>query len=131
MILPFLLAVTVSLYDLRTRRIPNWCTLPLLLAGLIAHWPGHLDLWLATWILLFAWAGEGMASGDVKLWLALLWMLPTEASAYLLIFMFASFLGTGLIQLLWRIARRQPLTAVQAPAAWRTLPFLLLCWHVH
>lgn len=131
MILPFLLAVTVSLYDLRTRRIPNWCTLPLLLAGLIAHWPGHLDLWLATWILLFAWAGEGMGSGDVKLWLALLWMLPAEFSSYLLVFLFASFLGTGLLQIIWRMVRKRPATGDLAPAAWRTIPFLLLCWYVH
>ncbi|MBI5955092.1 MAG: prepilin peptidase [Chloroflexi bacterium] len=30
----------ISLCDLRTRRIPNWYTLPILLAGFIAHFPG-------------------------------------------------------------------------------------------
>lgn len=131
MTLLFLLAVTVSLYDLRTHRIPNWCTLPLLLTGILTHWPGSLDLWLGTWILLFAWSGEWLGAGDVKLWLALMWMLPAEASSHLLIFLFASFLGTGLLQIIWRTVRGQAQTGTLAPAAWRTIPFLLLCWHVH
>ena len=38
--------IAVSMYDLRTRRIPNWSTYPLILAGMIAHFPGHMDLWL-------------------------------------------------------------------------------------
>lgn len=131
MTLLFLLAVTVSIYDLHTHRIPNWCTLPLLLTGLITHWPGNLDLWLATWILLFAWSGEWMGAGDVKLWLALMWMLPAESSSHLLVFLFASYLGTGLLQILWRAVQGQAQTGTLAPAAWRTIPFLLLCWYVH
>lgn len=42
-----LLTIFVSLYDLRTRRIPNWVTIPLFLAGLT---PGArlLDLGAGT-----------------------------------------------------------------------------------
>jgi Flp pilus assembly protein protease CpaA len=131
MIWLWIYAFSLSLYDLRTHRIPNWANVPLLLTGLLLHWPGSLELWLATWILLFAWAREWMGVGDVKLWLALLWLLPKEFSAHILLFMFASFFLTALLQLLWRRLRRQPLTKIATPAAWRTLPFLLLCWYAH
>jgi Flp pilus assembly protein protease CpaA len=50
-LLIYLLAV--SLYNLRTRRIPNWCTLPVIIAGLIAHFPGSIDLWLACFSLIW------------------------------------------------------------------------------
>jgi hypothetical protein len=43
-------------YDLRTRRIPNWVTLSVLAAGFTAHLPGNLDLWLACMALAAAWA---------------------------------------------------------------------------
>lgn len=131
MIWLLIFVLSVSGYDLRTHRIPNWATLPLLVAGLFLHWPGSAELWLAVWILLFAWAREWMGAGDVKLWLALLWLLPKEFSSHVLIFLFFSFFLTALLQILWRRLRRQPLTKISAPAAWRTLPFLLLCWHVH
>jgi Flp pilus assembly protein protease CpaA len=66
-LLIFILAV--SLYDWRTRRIPNWCTLPVIMAGMIAHFPGSLDLWLACFLLVSAWSGGWMGAGDVKLWM--------------------------------------------------------------
>ena len=65
--------LVISLYDLRTHRIPNWYTIPLILAGMVAHFPGSMDLWLACCLLLFAWASGGMGAGDVKLWMAVLW----------------------------------------------------------
>jgi hypothetical protein len=55
-LLIYLLAV--SLYDLRTRRIPNWCTFPLIIAGMIAHFPGHMDLWFAL-----CWFPPGQVDG--------------------------------------------------------------------
>jgi Flp pilus assembly protein protease CpaA len=124
-------ALAISLYDLRTRRIPNWYTLPLVLSGMIAHFPGHLDVWLASFILLYAWLNHWMGAGDVKLWLALLWALPVESSSHSLPFMFVSIFLTGLAQMLWRVARREPIINQLTPAAWRTLPFILLSWHVH
>ena len=121
----------VSLYDLRTRRIPNWYTFPVLLAGFIAHFPGQMEIWIASLILVFAWLRGYMGAGDIKLWLALLWALPVEFTSSLLPLMFLSFLLTSLSQLLRRAIRKQPLVEQKTPAAWRTIPFLLLCWYVH
>ena len=131
MIWLFIYVLTISLYDLRTHRIPNWYTLPLILAGMIAHFPGYFDFWLASLILLSAWANHWMGAGDVKLWLALLWALPVESSPHALIFMFTIFLLTGLAQILWRVARKQSTTNLLTPGAWRTIPFILMCWYVH
>lgn len=74
-----LYALALSLYDLRTRRIPNWCTLPLILAGVIAHFPGYPDVWFASIGLFLAWSMGWMGAGDAKLWIALLWALPVES----------------------------------------------------
>jgi Flp pilus assembly protein protease CpaA len=128
-LLVFLLAV--SLYDLRTRRIPNWCTLPLIIAGLIAHFPGRMDMWLACFVLVSAWTGGWMGAGDVKLWMAVLWALPVTNIPSLILLVFISFLLTGLAQMVWRCMRRQPASGTKSPAAWRTIPFLLMFWHVH
>ena len=127
----FIFVIAISIYDLQTRRIPNWCSIPLLIAGLIAHFPGTPDLWFASLFLFFAWVKGGMGAGDVKLWIAVLWALPAEYSiqAYPLIFL--TFLLTGLGQILWRIPRKQALTKSLTPGAWRTIPFLLMCWYVH
>ena len=92
----FLLAV--SLYDLRTHRIPNWCTYPLILAGMIVHFPGHMDLWLSCFLLLSAWASGWMGAGDVKLWMAVLWALPDSNTPSLILLVFLSFLITSIIQ---------------------------------
>src|SRR5574341_603592 len=110
MIWLFIYVLAISLYDLRTRQIPNWFTLPLIVAGLIAHFPGQLDFWLGSFILLSAWVNHWMGAGDVKLWLALLWALPVEHSSQALPLMFISFFLTGLVQILWRIAKKQSLT---------------------
>ncbi len=127
----FIYAFAISLYDLRTHRIPNWVTLPILVAGLIAHVPGGFDLWLASLILLLAWGRKWMGGGDVKLWLAILWALPAQASTHALPWMFTTFFLTSLLQLGWRLMRKQSPTGSPAPAAWRTIPFLLACWYVH
>lgn len=131
MIWLFIYALAISLYDLRTRRIPNWCTIPLIVAGLIAHFPGHFELWLAGFALLSAWANHWMGAGDAKLWMALLWAMPVRSSSNILFFMFGAFVITGLAQILWRIARRQAATGLLTPGAWRTIPFILLCWYVY
>lgn len=123
--------LAISLYDLHTRRIPNWYTLPLIVSGLIVHFPGHLDLWFASLVLLSAWASHWMGAGDVKLWLAVLWAIPAEMSSHVLFLMFISFFLTGLAQTLWRIARKQSPINLLTPGAWRTILFILLCWYVH
>ncbi len=131
MIWLFIYVLAISLYDLRTRRIPNWYTFPLIIAGMITYFPGYLDLWVASLILLVAWASRWMGAGDVKLWLALLWALPAELSSQALLLMFISFFLSGLAQVLWRIARKESATLLLTPGAWRTIPFMLLCWYVY
>jgi Flp pilus assembly protein protease CpaA len=131
MIWLFTYVFAISLYDLRTRRIPNWTTFPILFAGLIAHTPGQMEIWFASLGMIFAWSRGIMGAGDAKLWLAILWALPVESTSNVLPLMFLSFLLTSLLQLLWRAIRKQPLTEQKSPAAWRTIPFLLLCWYVH
>jgi Flp pilus assembly protein protease CpaA len=131
MIWLLLYALLLSLYDLRTRRIPNWATLPLILAGVIAHFPASAGIWLGSIALILAWSRGWMGAGDAKLWIALLWSLPPQYSESALSLMFLTFLSTGLIQLLWRWVYKHPTTNRLAPAAWRTIPFLLLCWYVH
>jgi len=126
-----LYALALSLYDLRTRRIPNWATIPLITAGFIAHFPSHPDIWFASIGFFLAWANGWMGAGDAKLWIALLWALPVNISAQYLSLIFLTFLFTGLLQLAWRWIRKQPLTNLLTPGAWRTIPFLLLCWYVH
>ena len=131
MIWLFIYALAISLYDLRTRRIPNWYTIPLIVAGFIAHFPGHFELWLASLILLSAWASDWMGAGDVKLWMALLWALPVAQSTHVHLLIFISFFLTGLAQIIWQTSKKRPTAHVKTPAAWRTIPFILLCWYVH
>ena len=127
----FIFILAISLYDLRTRRIPNWCTFPLIIAGLILNFPGHLDLWLGSFILLSAWAGHWIGAGDVKLWLGMLWFLPAEYSSRALPLMFISFFLTGSAQILWRVVRKLSVTNQLTPGAWRVIAFLLLVLYVH
>ncbi len=131
MIWLFIYVLAISLYDLHTRRIPNWYTLPLIFAGMVAHFPGHLDLWLACFLLLSAWTSVWMGAGDVKLWMAVLWALPDSNIPSLILLVFLSFLITSIIQFFWRFFQKQSLTGMKSPAAWRTIPFLLMVWHVH
>lgn len=128
-LLIYLLAI--SLYDLRTHCIPNWCTLPLIIAGMIAHLPGHIDLWLACFMLISAWASSWMGAGDVKLWMAILWALPDGNVPSLTLLVSISFLITGIVQMLRRLIRKQPASGIKTPAAWRAIPFLVMYWHVH
>jgi len=123
--------LAVSIYDLRARRIPNWCTYPLILVGMIAHFPGNMDLWLACFLLLSAWAKGWMGAGDVKLWMAILWALPDSNFPSLILLVFLSFLITSILQFIWRLIQNQSLTGTKSPAAWRVIPFLLMVWHVH
>lgn len=123
--------LTVSIYDLRTHRIPNWCTIPLMITGLILHLPGRAELWLASFFLFTAWVNHSMGAGDAKLWLGLIWALPVEFSSQTFLILCIVFVGTALLQIAWRLARKQRTIEVLAPAAWRTIPFVLLVWYVH
>ena len=131
MILLLVYLLLVSLYDSRTHRIPNWCTIPLIIAGMIAHLPGHLEIWVFCFMLVSAWSSGWMGAGDVKLWMAVLWTLPDSSTAPLILLISISFLITSLAQITWRFIRKQPAGGMKAPAAWRTIPFLLMFWYVH
>ena len=128
-----MLSISISLYDLRTKRIPNWVTLPLMVAGLIAHFPGTVELLLMCMALWLAWTMGWMGGGDAKLWMALLWMIPSEWTQEGIVAMLTILLITGLIQLLWRSVRKKPGIGIQNPGAWRTIPFAiwLVLWHAH
>lgn len=124
-------AITISLFDWRTRRIPNWATFPVLLAGIFAHFPGDASILLASLILVIAFANEWMGAGDAKLWLAILWAIPLSVSSWVIPCLFSSLLASALAQFAWRLWKRTPLRGVSGPAAWRTIPFLLFLWSVY
>jgi Flp pilus assembly protein protease CpaA len=126
-----LATIAVSLYDLRRGKVPNYFSLPLLVAGLAAHFPGTLDVWLICLLLYAAWQTGGMAAGDAKLWMAVLWILPPQASGTMPAVFFATFLTTGLLQILFRLVRSQALTGLRTPGAWRTIPFTIWSLYVH
>ena len=120
---PVALTIAVSLYDFHFRRVPNWVTLPLLLAGIICHFPGTVETCLACVLLFMAWHAGWMGGGDAKLWMALLWLALPGAEQAAFVVMAASFVATGLLQLVWRKFRKQPTAGVHSPGAWRTIPY--------
>ncbi|MDO9131091.1 MAG: prepilin peptidase [Anaerolineales bacterium] len=123
-----LLTIFVSLYDLRTRRIPNWVTLPLFLAGLVAHFPGTVPITLACILFISAYVNHWMGA---KLWIALLWAIPPGDPEKVIGVLIAMLFVTGLAQMLVRGIRKAPLTGISSPAARRTIPFVLALWYVH
>jgi len=125
MLVLLLYTLALSLYDLRTGKVPNWATLPLLTAGFLVHFPSTLPVWIATLFVFTAWHYHQMGAGDAKLWMALSWAIPPEQSADILFVLFASLLGTALLQLLFRVLTHRPLSGQRSPAAWRTIPFIL------
>ena len=127
-ILLLVLTIAVSLYDLRTGKVPNWVTIPLLAVGISAHFPGTLNTWLLSMVLYTAWQAGGMAAGDAKLWLALVWLLPGNSTPLMF---FVTFFATGLLQIILRKFKRQPLMGVRSPGAWRAIPFILWSLYVH
>ncbi len=127
----FLYTLLISLYDLRTGKVPNWATLPVLLAGFLIHFPGDVPAWSLSLFVLFAWHIGQMSAGDAKLWMALFWALPVESALFLPSVFFMTLIGTALLQILWRELTSRPLTGLRTPGAWRTIPFLLWCWLAH
>ena len=139
-LLLFVLIILVALHDLRSGRVPNWVTLPLLGIGLLWNFPGALEsgafvvTWLACLLLLAAWRASWLGGGDAKLWMALLWLAPATLAQPAVLIMFGTFVLTALAQLLWRKfqpsdrGKKTPLTGVKSPSAWRAIPYAIwLC----
>src|SRR5271157_2859153 len=107
-----LLTILVSIHDYRHRKIPNWLTWPLLLAGLVAHVPGTPAVLMSSLLLLSFWFflhGRVIGAGD-------------EGS----LVMFTAIAITAGLQILIRKWRSAGTVSVAAPAAWRTTVFMSL-----
>jgi len=124
-VLLLILVFCLAAYDARTKRVPNWVTLPLLIAGLVLHFPGLPITWLACLLLFSAWHFGALGGGDAKLWMALLWLVPLELVLPAVLAMAVAFLLTAGLQVLWRIIRNHPPWGVRSPGAWRAIPFAL------
>lgn len=83
-----------AIFDVRSRRIPNFITLPAILAGLVLHlalggWRGMgyaaLACLICGGIFLVFWLAGGMGAGDVKLMAAVGCIAGLPNVAYLLI----------------------------------------------
>ena len=121
----FILAFFLTIYDLRTQCVPNWVTLPLLITGLMLHFPGASEIWLGCLFLFSAWRFGVLGGGDAKLWMALLWLVPPELAQPALMVMGVAFLFTATAQVFWRKLRRCRVWGVRSPGAWRVIPFTL------
>jgi len=121
-ILSLLLLATFlfTLYDFRFKIVPNWATLPIIVIGIILHFPGVPEVWVGSFILiLFGYLGGGrIGFGDVKLWLAYFWILPPDKAGIGTLVGFLVILITALAQLAYfRLRKISRLSAY--PAAWR------------
>ena len=106
-------ALVGSVFDVKSRRIPNFITMPAVLFGLALHlalggWRQLLSslaagLICAAIFLVFYLAG-GMGAGDVKLILAVGCIAGLSHVAYLLVL---SALSGGVMAIVWAVARGQ------------------------
>jgi len=119
------LVMGLSWYDYQYQRIPNAVTLPLLAVFILLNWPGTPETWLGCLLLFLGWRGGAMGGGDAKLWMALLWAVSPELGKDAFWVMAGSFVITSAAQIVWRRFRQQDLTGKRAPAAWRTLPYVV------
>ena len=118
--------VGLALYDIHYKRVPNRLTFPLLLAGLLLHFPGQLETWFGCLLLFLSWRTRLMGAGDAKLWMALLWLTPHLLALTALLVIGASLCLTALVQLAWRrIHGDSRIVGKPTPAAWRTIPYAL------
>lgn len=124
-----LLCLLVTLYDFLHRRVPNWITLPLMLIGFVANFPGAPALWLGSTLLLTAWGSGWMGGGDVKLWVGLLWCTFSFCGEVITLVMFITLIITGMAQILIRILlKKKDVTGIKLPGAWRSLAFLIFLY---
>lgn len=147
-ILPIIIVYTLilSVYDFRTKRIPNWATFPMIFAGLIAHFPGTTLLWSAT-IFVIALGfieqktvysflspistllrmsnspGYLMGMGDVKLWLACIWAVPKDLTMEALVAIALGWILMSIVNMTLRKLRQRPLFGKSSPVAWSSFLF--------
>jgi Flp pilus assembly protein protease CpaA len=144
-----LLTLVVSIYDLKYQRIPNWATFPLVIAGILAHFPGTWITWSASVLLIavgFARqsdvysffspllqavhfpqpGGHVMGMGDVKLWLALLWVVPSALATEAIIAMLVGWIVVSMGGLVWRAIHKEALFGRQTPMAPASVAFVII-----
>lgn len=120
----FPLVILLALYDLKYRRIPNWITLPLILLGFFASFPGDPVLWIASGMIFSAWKPGFMGGGDAKLWIGLLWCLYSS-TRNVVVLMFAALMITATVQILVRfLSRKRPPVGFRTAGAWRAVVFM-------
>ncbi|HTV81410.1 MAG TPA: A24 family peptidase [Acidobacteriaceae bacterium] len=118
-------ALLGAVFDVRSRRIPNFITLPAILLGLVLHWTlgGWRELGMAALacvicgsVFLIFWLAGGMGAGDVKLMAAVGCLAGMPGVAYLLI---STALAGGVMAIalaLWRGRLKDTLINVGAVA---------------
>jgi hypothetical protein len=102
------LLLGIAIGDLRTRRVPNLVTYPLMLAGIVralwVHDPVFLLYWGALWLL---WTARFIGGGDAKLLMGLFGLFPDMRMTWLVA---ASVFVTGVPYLVYK--HRHALTNV-------------------
>jgi len=122
----FFLCLFVTVYDFRYRRVPNWITLPLMLIGIIANFPGAPALWIGSILMLTAWGSGWMGGGDVKLWLGLLWCTFSFFGEFVTLIMFVILIVTSIVQILARVLmKKREVVGIKLPGAWRALVYMI------
>jgi len=122
----FFLCLFVTVYDFRYRRVPNWITLPLMLIGIFANFPGAPALWIGSILMLSAWGSGWMGGGDVKLWVGLLWCTFSFFGENVTLIMFISLIVTSIIQILARVLmKKREVVGIKLPGAWRVLVYVI------
>ena len=128
LVILLLLAILLALYDFRRGEIPNWVSWPLLLAGILAHAPGTLAINVSSVYLGLAWFvfPDQTGAGDLKLWLALLWLVPPSMEEVASTALFAVLALSAALQILLGRLRKgaHPPGGRAAPAAWRAAVFM-------
>lgn len=97
------LFIGIALHDLRTRRVPNLVTYPLMAVGILRAMflrdPGVLAYWGVLWLL---WTARFMGGGDAKLLMGLFGLFPDMQMTWLVS---ASVLVTGIPFLIYKHRR--------------------------
>jgi len=103
------LFVGISANDFRTRRVPNWVTYPLMLAGVARAFAHGDGTFLLYWAALFSlWQTHFIGGGDAKLLMGFFGLFPDFQFAWITAL---SVLFTGIPYLLYKYRRR-----------WRSVP---------